>query len=79
MLVLQMIKNMVLDTDRQAELLLSVPDCPGGGKAESPEGRCMSTVSTAAFPPEHGSTATGLGAPFGENNVKYESNGQSIC
>lgn len=39
------------------------PDCPGGGKPEGPEGRRMRTVNTAAFPPEHGSIATGLGAP----------------
>lgn len=40
------------------------PDCPGGGKPEGPEGRRNRTVNTAAFPPEHGSMATGLGAPF---------------
>lgn len=39
------------------------PDWPGGGKPEGPDGRRMRTVNTAAFPPEHGSIATGLGAP----------------
>lgn len=40
------------------------PDCPGGGKPEGWEGRRTRTVNTAAFPPEHGSSATGLGAPW---------------
>lgn len=43
-----------------------LPDCPGGGKPEGPEGRRMRTVKTAAFPPEQGSIATGLGAPCDE-------------
>lgn len=42
---------------------VQLPDCPGGGKAEGPEGSRMRTVNTAALPPEHGSIATGLGAP----------------
>jgi len=42
------------------------PDWPGGGTPEAPRGRHKSTVSTAALPPEQGSTATGLGGPCGE-------------
>lgn len=45
---------------------LASPDCPGGGSPEAPEGRRMRTVNTAALPPEHGSMATGLGAPWGQ-------------
>lgn len=46
------------------------PDCPGGGKPEGPKGRRNRTVNTAAFPPEHGSMATGLGALFQKEHIK---------
>ena len=48
--------------------MCALPDCPGGGKPDGPDGRRKRTVSTAAFPPEHGSIATGLGAPWEEEN-----------
>lgn len=41
-----------------------IPDCPGGGNPDGPLGRHMSTVRTAALPPEHGSKAIGLGGAF---------------
>lgn len=41
-----------------------IPDCPGGGNPDGPLGRHMSTVRTAALPPEHGSRAIGLGGAF---------------
>lgn len=49
-----------------------LPDCPGGGKPEGPDGRRKRTVNTAAFPPEHGSIATGLGAPWEEKNKQRQ-------
>lgn len=48
--------------------LCDIPDCPGGGTPDGPRGRHISTVSTAAFPPEQGSMATGLGGPFEEKS-----------
>ena len=58
------IKTKKLETGDTCYSLYSLlPDWPGGGKPEGPDGRHMRTVSTAAFPPEHGSIATGLGGP----------------
>lgn len=75
------IKTIYILTEMMIVYVCLLPDCPGGGKSESPEGRRMRTVNTAAFPPEHGSIAMGLGAPWEEkysrkNNILNTISGQ---